>query len=289
MPPELAQATVRVMHALPRSTMTQAIGWLAERPVPEPMRPLVLGGLARAFRMDLAEAELDIRRYPSFQALFCRRLAEGARRCEENGSRVVSPVDGRLVEAGPVSAAAAFTVKGRAYSLAKLLDDPDAGARYVGGTYALFYLSPRDYHRMHTPVQARVLGYRWVPGDFWPVNELSRLLPDVYGDNERIITYLEALSGRVAMVKVAAFGVGYISLSYLGEPAGQRVARSGRPLEQWFPEEAAPRLGLGEEIAAFGLGSTVVLLFEPGRVRLWDERIGTAVRFGEPLGEQVKA
>ena len=52
-------------------------------------------------------------------------------------------------------------------------------------------------------------------------------------------------------------------------------------------EGEAPTLALGEEIAAFGLGSTVVLLFEPGRVRWRDETIGGSVRVGEPLGEQV--
>ncbi len=287
MPQELAAATIRVIQSLPRSLMTQAIGWAAERPLPAGLRPVVLGGLARAMGMDLQEAEHRLGEYESFQALFCRRLAEGTRRCEPHALQAVSPVDGLFVEGGTIQPAGSYRVKGRSYSVATLLGDPEAARRFEGGTYALFYLSPRDYHRMHSPVQGEVTGYRWLRGDFWPVNELSRLLPDVYGDNERVVTFLAASGGEVAMVKIAAFGVGYISLAYLGEEAGRRLPREQRPAQQRYGPEQRPRLELGEEIAAFGLGSTVVLLFEPGRVRLRDERIGARVKVGEVIGEQV--
>jgi phosphatidylserine decarboxylase len=285
--PELAQATIRFIQSLPRSALTQAIGWLAERPIPSPVRPVVLGGLARALRMDMAEAEHPIHQYGSFQELFCRRLANGARRCEPHDRVVVSPVDGVFVEGGSLEPPGAYRVKGRSYSTASLLGDPEAARRYLNGSYAVFYLSPRDYHRMHSPVQAAVVGYRWIRGDFWPVNELSRRLPDVYSDNERVVTYLEAAGGQVAMVKIAAFGVGYISLAYLGETAGHRLPRNQRPAQRVYEPDQRPRLVPGEEIAAFGLGSTVVLLFEPGRVQLLDERIGRRVKVGEEVGKQV--
>ena len=87
------------------------------------------------------------------------------------------------------------------------------------------------------------------------------------------------------MVKVAAFGVGYISLRYLGEAAGDRNAAVSRSPGRVYSEDVAPRLRRGEEIAAFGLGSTVVMLYEPGRVSMLGEALGRAVRVGMPVAQ----
>jgi phosphatidylserine decarboxylase len=273
---------------LPRAGLTEAIGWLSERPIPLPLRAPMLGGLARAFGIDMEEAERPARAYSTFQQLFCRRLSAGARTCDASEDAVVSPVDGRVLEWGTVSREAVFEVKGRRYSALTLLGGEGALAeRFLGGSFCILYLSPRDYHRMHSPVSGQVIGYRWLCGEYWPVNGLVPFLPDVYCENERVVTLIRAFGGLVAMVKIAALGVGYISLAYLGEEAGVRLAPGGRPRARDFDPSEAPAVRCGEEIAAFGLGSTVVLLFEPGGVRLTLPPGGSQVRVGMPMGEQV--
>jgi phosphatidylserine decarboxylase len=172
-------------------------------------------------------------------------------------------VDGVLVAGGAIRDSLALTVKAVRYSVAQLLGGDAAwAARFVGGSYQVLYLSPRDYHRMHSPVTGSVVEYRWIRGDFWPVNSLADRLPNVYCDNERVVSYLDTGRGVVAMVKVAALGVGYISLRYLGEAPGDRTAALRRSPRQTYGAAEAPRVIRGDELASFGLGSTVVLLYE---------------------------
>jgi phosphatidylserine decarboxylase len=280
---DLSDATVRLLRALPRSTMTSAIGWLSEREVPRALRGPLLGSLAGAMDMDLAEAELPIEEYSSFQDLFCRNLARGSRPCGDDPDAIVSPVDGVLMVDGAISDGLSLTVKSVRYSVAELLGDDAAWAsRFAGGAFQVFYLSPRDYHRMHSPVDGRVMEYRWIRGDFWPVNSLADRLPNVYCDNERVVSYLDTGRGVVAMVKVAAFGVGYISLSYLGEKPGDRDAALRRNHWRAYEENDSPRVTRGQELASFGMGSTVVLLYEPSAVTLRGGVLGP-VRIGQEI------
>jgi len=246
---------------------------------------MVLGSLANAMHFDMSEADRSIDDYGSFQELFCRGLAPGLRECEGEAGEIVSPVDGHLVAGGTIRDSLALTVKGSRYSVPQLLGgDSSWASRFIGGAYQVFYLSPKDYHRMHSPVHGRVVEYRWIRGDFWPVMEsLADRLPNVYCDNERVVTYLEAESGVVAMVKVAAFGVGYISLRYLGEAPGDRRAALRRAPGRVYDASAAPEVRRGEEIASFGLGSTVVLLYEPESVSLQGEVLDRDVRVGESV------
>jgi phosphatidylserine decarboxylase len=51
---------------------------------------------------------------------------------------------------------------------------------------------------------------------------------------------------------------------------------------------ALVRLGVGEELGRFNMGSTVILLFEPDRMR-WNPRLeaGSIVRLGQPIGRAL--
>jgi len=277
---DLSAATVKLLRALPRSTLTSAIGWLSEREVPPPLRGLVLGSLAGAMDIDLTEAERPVGDYASFQELFCRGLVPGLRSCGDDADAIVSPVDGALVADGMITDDLSITVKSVQYSVEELLgDDAAAASRFTGGAYQVLYLSPGDYHRMHSPVTGRITEYRWIRGDFWPVNSLADRLPNVYCDNERVVSYLDTGCGVVAMVKVAAFGVGYISLRYLGETPGDRAAALRRRHWRTYGEDEAPSVTRGEEIASFGLGSTVVLVYERSAVTLRGDALGP-VRLG---------
>lgn len=277
---DLSDATVRLLRALPRSTLTSAIGWLSERQVPAPLRELVLGSLASAMHMDMGEAERPIGDYASFQELFCRGLAQGVRVCGDDPDSIVSPVDGVLMVDGTIDDSLVLKVKSVRYSVAQLLGGDEVWAsRFAGGAYQVFYLSPKDYHRMHSPVTGRVTEYRWIRGDFWPVNSLADRLPNVYCDNERVVSYLDTGRGVVAMVKVAAFGVGYISMRYLDEEPGDRDAALRRRHWRAYGPDDSPAVTRGEELASFGMGSTVVLLYERSTATLRQDALGP-VRIG---------
>ena len=81
------------------------------------------------------------------------------------------------------------------------------------------------------------------------------------------------------MVKVAAFGVGYISMRYLDEEPGDRDAALRRRHWRSYGPDDAPAVTRGEELASFGMGSTVVLLYERSTATLRPDALGP-VRIG---------
>ena len=82
--------------------------------------------------------------------------------------------------------------------------------RFRQGVHATLYLSPTMYHRVHSPVDGRVVSWRYVPGRLFPVNASGvRLVPGLFTRNERVAVLLETEAhGTVAVVLVGAANVG---------------------------------------------------------------------------------
>ncbi len=256
------------------------VGWSAARPVPARLRSLAYRAFARAVGANLDEVELDLDEYGSLGDFFVRRLREGARTVDRAIDAITSPCDGVIAARGVATAGTLVQAKGRDYRLEELVASPELAAKLEGGAYMTIYLSPRDYHRVHTPVDARVESYDYLPGYLFPVNPLVAARRDsLLAKNERVVIELNAgRLGTVGVVMVAAVGVGNIELvrgldSTSLRAAGQRKKLALQDL----------RVSRGDELGAFRLGSTVVLLFEPGKAELAGE-VGQALRFGERIG-----
>jgi phosphatidylserine decarboxylase len=208
--------------------------------------------------------------YPSFDAFFTRPLRPGARPIDV--ASVVSPADGRLVDSGPIDDDSRLTVKGQPYTVLDLLEDEAAARRYSGGSFCVIYLSPRDYHRVHCPVDGALTAVRGIPGDLYPVNSIGeRHVPRLFARNQRVAFFLEGAGvGRLALVMVGAIIVGRITVTALDESdiVGDRRIHPPKPMQR------------GDEIGIFHLGSTVVMLAEPGTVL---SRSPGAVRYGQSL------
>jgi phosphatidylserine decarboxylase len=167
--------------------------------------------------------------------------------------------------------------KGRQYRLEELLADDDFAAKLRGGAYVTVYLSPRDYHRVHAPVGGALVGYDYLPGALWPVNPRVAARRDaLLARNERVVIHLKSPDvGHVAVVMVGASGVGNIRVTHGFDSATVRAKN-----ERTRVELSGVDVARGDELGAFRLGSTVVVVFEPGRVELADGDVGDAVRFG---------
>lgn len=276
---------VALVRHLPQSLISHGWGWVARRRRPRWLVHHFKHFYARAMGFDLSEAEAPIDSYPTLEALFVRRLRRSARPLDPDPQAVLSPVDGTIGECGTVLDGLLLQVKGRSYSLARLLADPQQARAFEGGDYATFYLSPRDYHRIHAPVAGEVRQARVIPGGLMSVfPEALQQVDGVLASNERLVTYLDTPdAGRVAVVKVGAMLVGCITTTY--DP-GIGARRSSRVEHHCY---SPPRtLRRGEELGAFRLGSTVVLIAEPGRVRL-DLRPACKVRMGQRIGTLTRA
>src|SRR5204863_1581269 len=114
---------------------------------------------ARAVGVNLDECELDLCEYESLGDFFTRGLREGARTIDRDPRAIISPCDGVVAACGLASEGTLVQAKGRNYRLADLVADEDFAERLTGGAYITIYLSPRDYHRVHTPVGGRIESY----------------------------------------------------------------------------------------------------------------------------------
>jgi phosphatidylserine decarboxylase len=263
--------------------------------VPPPLRGLAYRAFARAVGANLDEVELPLGGYPSFGDFFARRLRHGAREVDRSPLAIISPCDGMLAARGTAARGSLVQAKGRLYQLAELLADEGLAAALTGGPYATIYLSPRDYHRVHAPADARVVGYDYLPGALWPVNPRVAARRDgLFARNERVVIRMHAGGlGPIALVMVGASGVGNIRLApALCSPGSSAAPALGADSAAWRAAREARRVELadvtvsrGDELAAFRLGSTVVLVFEAGRVELAGE-LGQVVRFGQSIGRR---
>ena len=114
-----------------------------------------------------------------------------------------------------------------------------------------------------------------VPGRLLPVTTASlRRQPELFALNERLVHRIESENGPVAVVMVAAFGVGHMSCAYLDMPIHpQRVTQVNC--------EPAVNCNAGDELGTFHLGSTVVLLFGKGQLTALREQ--GPIRMGQAL------
>lgn len=275
---------VDVTQRLPQAVVSRAWGWLARRKHPS----VAVGLLKRTFvavaGIDLSEAGARVDDFACLEDLFVRHLKPGARRIEPQADAFVSPVDGRIGQHGIIENDTLLQVKGREYRLSRLLDDADEAARYEGGAYVTMYLAPHDYHRIHSPVSGTVTKATVVPGALMPVfAEALNRVDELFARNERLISYVDGAAGRVSVVKVGATLVGRISVAYddslrTNEKGGQRRS------VQYDPPHVVQK---GAELGAFELGSTVIVIAEPGRVKLEGLNVGDVVRMGQRIGTIV--
>jgi phosphatidylserine decarboxylase len=259
--------------------LSRLTGRLSDLRVPRAILAPAIRAYARAYGVDLAEAALPPQAYPSFNAFFTRRLRDGARPIATGEGVVVSPSDSRLIAIGPVPPDGRLEpVKGSSYSIEALLGAAEDAAPFRGGVHATLYLSPAMYHRVHAPVDGRVVAWRYVPGRLFPVNAAGvRSVPGLFTRNERVAVFVDTeANGPVAVVLVGAANVGRISLSF----TDLVTSRGGVPGRVVPARPVA--LSRGDDLGAFNLGSTVVLLVaDPSLVPA--AGAGDLVRVGQAL------
>lgn len=263
-----------MMHGLTRIT------W-------RPFKNTLIRGFSRLYDVDLSEAEsADPDHYRDFNAFFTRALRDGARPLAPGETVIASPVDGLVGQIGAIEDASPIEAKGRAFSLPELLGgDAALTETFAGGNYAVIYLSPRDYHRIHMPLAGALLRTGYIPGRLFSVNEATvRAVPDLYARNERLVTVFDTGAGPMAVILVGAIFVGSMQTVWSGV-----VTPPYGPAPRWhqFGEDGV-RLARGAELGRFNMGSTVILLLPSGRTA-WDAAVqkGAFVQMGRALGRTM--
>jgi phosphatidylserine decarboxylase len=168
-----ARILLAVMVWLPKNALSRLAGRFASLQLPGVLQRAEIAAFARLADVNLDEARDPIESYVSLQRFFVRALRDDARPLEGGETSLIAPCDGAWGAAGRVEAGTILQVKGRNYSVAELLGDEERAASYEAGHYATFYLSPRDYHRFHTPTAGRITRVDYRPGALWPVNSIG--------------------------------------------------------------------------------------------------------------------
>lgn len=276
------------MSALERALVTavsapglsRLAGRLADARLPRPVLRAAIRAYSRLYRVDWSEVADPLEAFPTFNAFFTRRLRRGARPVAAGPGVVVSPSDSRLSALGPVPADGRLEqVKGKTYAVEALLGSAEEAGPFRGGVYATLYLSPSMYHRVHAPVDGRIRSWRYLPGRLFPVNGPAvRAVDGLFAVNERVAVLLDTQAfGPVAVVLVGATNVGRITLAFT-----DLVTNAGRPASGTEPP-APIAVARGDELGAFNLGSTVVLLVADPGLRPAGAAVGAVVRMGQPL------
>jgi phosphatidylserine decarboxylase len=110
----------------------------------------------------------------TFNQFFYRKLKPDARPVEEpdNPYRLVSGADCRMMAFETVQDATRIWIKGREFTVSRLLGDAysSQSEKYQGGALAIFRLAPQDYHRFHSPVTGVVGPMTYIAGEYYTVN-----------------------------------------------------------------------------------------------------------------------
>ncbi|OXS14725.1 phosphatidylserine decarboxylase [Zobellella denitrificans] len=275
---------ILLQYLLPKHLISRLVGLLAAMEGGRLTQWLIRRFIQR-YRVDMNEAQYpDPAHYLSFNDFFTRPLKDGVRPLVQGEELLAMPVDGAISQLAPIQQGRIIQAKGHDFSARALLGgDKVLAEPFMGGDFATIYLAPRDYHRIHMPLDGVLRTMIYVPGELFSVNPLTaERVPELFARNERVVCIFDTAAGPMALVLVGATIVASIETVWAGTitpPVGKRVQR-------WdYDPATAPRLAKGEEMGRFKLGSTVVCLFAPGRVTLSDSlRPGTPTRMGTEFG-----
>ena len=203
----------------------------------------------------------EAKTFLSFQAFFSRRREGGS--VDITPDHLISPCDGWL-SAYSIREDSSFAIKGSRYRLEDLLHDRELARTYSGGDCLIFRLCPSDYHRYCYIDDGFQGSNHHIPGVLHSVQPIACQTVPVYTLNTRCWCLLETDHfGSVVQTEVGALLVGGIV---------------NRAEKTYFLK--------GTEKGHFELaGSTIVLLFQKGRIRLLPS-VGEALQKGEVRVEQ---
>ena len=220
----------------------------------------------KVYDINTTEVSKDVKQFDSLHQFFVRTLKDEVRPIDQREQMFTSPVDAKIESFGPIQKDMTFIVKEKAYSLNDLLGNEAYAKKYEDGQFIVFYLSPADYHRMHSPYSGKVLKQYLLGQKSYPVNQMGL----TYGckplsHNYRMISEIQYNESSYSFIKVGAMFVNSIELTNRSK--------------EWTK---------GEEVGYFSFGSTVVMLFEKNAVQ-FNENVkqGVPIKVGEAFATVV--
>ncbi len=272
-----------LLFLLPKNLASHLMGKLVSINWPKSINNWIIRRFIAIFSIDANEAEKTIDAYPSLQEFFIRKLKPGLRTVSQADNVIISPCDGLMSEAGLIEQGRLLQVKGKYYGVSDLLSCPKLAQRFEGGYFCAIYLSPKDYHRFHVPVDGRIVTTSYVAGTLWPVNKWAvKNIANLFCINERTISLIEesVTKKNIAYVAVGATMVGKIKLDYCAVES-----QGGKSLLIEHEGQNQVKVNKGQELGRFMFGSTVVMLFEKGLISGFEKATPAQLCMGELMAK----
>ncbi len=231
-----------------------------------------IGKAIKNYNIDVSEFRDSVKSFGNFNAFFTRRLKPGARPHDQSPDVLVSPADGKILVYPQLSAETLVPVKGAKFSMSELFDR--VGREYKDGAAAVIRLCPGDYHRFHFPCGGDVVETKDIRGKYHSVSPIAlESGADIFCKNKRSYSIIKSkYFGRFSFMEVGAFGVGSIVQTYSGKSAIK------------MREKGYFQYG----------GSTIILVFEPGKVQFSSDLLSiseqgyeTRVLVGQEIGKAL--
>lgn len=207
-------------------------------------------------KINMTESLHPVESFTSVEQLFTRRLKAEARPTTSNW---VYPVDGTVLTQGPLEED--LTIKGINYNIEELLfgKQPDNNKIASTSWHSNVYLSPRDYHRVHSPTEGTLTKIEYFPGKLIPVMPyFAKRMPELFSLNERMVFHIESeFDEEIYLAMVGSVNVGKISSSFV--PDFYSNASSKQKPMSWAINK---KINTQDELGIFHLGSTIILVVD---------------------------
>ncbi len=264
------------------NTISQIFGKFAKTKFPSFIQKFINNTYVKSLGLDMSEFR-NAKFYNSLNDLFTRELAI-ARQIDESENTFISPTDSYITQCGKINKELLLQIKGMEYSVEDMLTYNCANnfEKVNNGSYMNFYLSPKDYHRYHAPVDFKINKLVHVPGKLYPVNikYLNKQI-DLFVENERVILECTHNDKLFYMVFVGALNVGQMVFTF--EP---KVETNTEERDVQIYEYEDKEVKKGDCLGYFKMGSTVVMVWEENFVEL-EELLNNPVKFGQTIAKKV--
>jgi phosphatidylserine decarboxylase len=263
------------------SIISSGFGIFASKEFPKPIQKIINHGYVKLMGLDMHEFQ-NPSSYPTLNRLFTRAFVK-PKEIPQDEHIMISPVDALVTDFGEIIDGKAYQIKGMEYLIDELFGTyhQEASKAVYGGQFVNLYLSPKDYHRYHTPDKLTIVSLTHIPGKLYPVNfPLLRNKKNLFIENERAIIECKDRKGRTfVMVLVGALNVGKMIITF--EDAIKTNSDIREPNHYRYSDLTLEK---GELFGWFEMGSTI-LLFSEKDTFIPQLEINQKVKFAQKIGE----
>ncbi len=267
------------------SIISRGFGRFASREFSPSIQGFINRSYVRLMGLDMSEFE-EPNSYKTLNKLFTRAL-KTPRDMPLDNNVLISGVDALISDFGTILDGKAYQIKGMSYDIERLFGQNHKHCvdEVEGGEFANFYLSPKDYHRYHSPMDLDILSLTHIPGKLYPVNfPLLRNKKELFVENERVvIECLDNLKRKHILVLVGALNVGKMVVTF-----EDKINTNSDIREPQHYKYENLKLSRGELFGWFEMGSTILTFAQKGAI-FHNLYINQKVSFTDSIGRVIES